>query len=85
MAIEFLYKCIRTSKQRKIKDVNFLDEQISLSKKADEMVKTDKNVRVVKYYDGLSKLSLKKVYFIDLEFDEDNNILITFLILDNGI
>jgi hypothetical protein len=84
LAIEFLYKCIRNSKLLEIKDVNFLDEQIILSKKADEMVKTDRNVRVVKYYDGLSKLSLKKVHFIDFEFDEDNNILITFLILDNG-
>lgn len=74
----FLYNEMKNIKG--IKE-NFLKEQIELINKNDELVKSEKNTRLVKFYDVLSKLMLKNIYISKLD-TKPNSMEITFLILD---
>lgn len=62
-------------------NIDFFKEQINLLNKKNELVKTEKNTRLVKSYDSLSKLMLKNIYLIQVDAKSDN-IEITFLIQD---
>lgn len=76
----FLYKNMASVKEIK-KD--FFKEQINLIKKKNEFVECNGKVRLVKYYDVLSKLMLKNIYLIKVD-SKDDSVTITFLIQDIG-
>lgn len=62
---------------------DFFVEQVNLIKKKSEFIESNGKLRLVKYYDVLSKLMLKNIYLLGVG-SKDYSVTITFLIQDIG-
>ena len=82
---EYIKKCykflyVEIAKITGVK-VQAFNKQVALIIKKDEFVECNGKVRLVKYYDILSKLMLKNIYLINFD-SKDELLTITFLIQD---
>lgn len=82
---EYIKLCYRFlyNKMKNIEGIEtgFLQEQINLINKKNEFIESNGKLRLVRYYDALSKLMLKNIYLISVASKSDE-ITITFLIQD---